>query len=207
MDLGLNIAAAGMLAEQVREDELANDLANASTPGYKPQSSDTESFGRLLLSNTSTGQPIGQVDTGVAVNKAATDLTQGALDPTGQPLDFAISGPGFFAVRTAAGVQYTRNGQFSKNAGGLLVDQHGDEVLSASGTPIQVGADGTVPTTALGVFAVANASQLGNDNFAGTARGLSTGAVQGGELEGSGIDPIEAMVNMESALNAYTAGQ
>lgn len=207
MDLGLNIASAGMLAEQVQEDELANDLANASTPGYKPESSEQQSFGQLLLYNTSNGQAIGSIDTGVEVTKGTTNLAQGPLQPTGQPLDFAISGSGFFAVQTANGVQYTRNGQFSRNNQGLLVNQYGDEVLSSSGSPIQVGADGTVPATALGVFNVTNPSQLGNNNFSGTAAGLGTGTVESGELEGSGIDPIMGMVDMEASLNAYTAGQ
>ena len=141
------------------------------------------------------------------VKKGATDLAQGPLDPTGDPLDFAITGSGFFAVKTANGVQYTRNGQFSKNDQGVLVDQFGDNVLSQNGSPIQVGGSGTVPGTALGVFALKNPSQLGNNNFSGTATGRGTGEVESGQLEGSGVDPIQAMVQMESALDAYTAGQ
>lgn len=207
MDLGLNIASAGMLAEQVQEDQLSTDLANASTPGYKPESSVQQSFGDLLLYNTANGQAVGPIATGVAVSKGVTDLVQGPLQPTGQPLDFAISGPGFFAVRTPNGTQYTRNGQFSANSQGLLVNQFGDEVLSRNGGPIRVGASGTVPPSALGVFNVNNPSQLGNNNFSGTAAGLATGNVEQGQLEGSGIDPIQAMVKMEAALNAYTAGQ
>jgi flagellar basal-body rod protein FlgF len=207
MDLGLNIASAGMLAEQVQEDQLSNDLANASTPGYKPESSEQQSFGSLLLYNTSNGQAIGSVATGIDVRKGLTDLAQGPLEPTGQPLDFAISGPGFFAVQTPNGVQYTRNGQFSRNNQGILVNQFGDEVLSPTGGPIRVGANGTVPGSALGVFNVTNPSQLGNNNFSGTAAGLASGVVEQGQLEGSGINPIQAMVNMEAALNAYTAGQ
>lgn len=208
MDLGLDIASAGMLAEQVQEDQIANDLANASTPGYKAASSVQRSFGSMLLENTATGQTIGSVDVGVQVSKGQANLTQGPLETTGRPLDFAISGPGFFAVKTAAGTQYTRNGQFSVNNQGLLVDQYGDEVLSQGGGPIRVGAAGTVPTTALGLFNVNNPSQLGNNNFSGTAAaGRATGQVSSGKLEGSGVDPIQAMVQMESALNAYTAGQ
>lgn len=208
MDLGLDIASAGMLAEQVQEDQIANDLANASTPGYKAASSVQRSFGSMLLENTATGQTIGSVAVGVQVSKGQANLTQGPLETTGRPLDFAISGPGFFAVKTAGGTQYTRNGQFSVNNQGLLVDQYGAEVLSQGGGPIRVGAAGTVPTTALGLFNVNNPSQLGNNNFSGTAAGgRATGQISSGKLEGSGIDPIQAMVQMESALNAYTAGQ
>ena len=196
-----------MLAEQVQEDQYANDLANASTPGFKPSSSVQKSFGDMLFYNTSNGQYIGGIDTGVELQKGVTDLAQGPLEQTGNSLDFAISGTGFFAVRTAAGTEYTRNGQFSKNNQGLLVDQFGDDVLSQTGSPIKVGADGTVPTTALGVFNVKNPSQLGNNNFSGTASGRGTGQVYAGQLEGSGVDPIQAMVQMESALDAYTAGQ
>lgn len=208
MDVGLNIASAGMLAEQVQEDQIANDLANASTPGYKASSSVQRSFGSLLLENTATGQSIGTIDVGVEVSKGQANLAQGPLQQTGRPLDFAISGAGFFAVRTANGTQYTRNGQFSVSSKGLLVDQFGDEVLSQNGGPIKVGAAGTVPTTALGLFNVTNPSQLGNNNFSGRAAGgRASGSVSSGELEGSGIDPIQAMIKMESSLNAYTAGQ
>jgi flagellar basal-body rod protein FlgG len=208
MDVGLNIASAGMLAEQVQEDQISNDLANASTPGYKASSSVQQSFGSLLLQNTANGQAIGSIDTGVAVSKGQTNLSQGPMQQTGRPLDFAVQGSGFFAVRTANGVQYTRNGQFSVSAKGQLIDPYGDDVLSQTGSPIQVGGAGTVPTSALGVFNVNKPSQLGNNNFSGSAAGgRATGQVYSGQLEGSGIDPIQAMVQMESALNAYTAGQ
>jgi flagellar basal-body rod protein FlgG len=207
MDLGLDIASAGMLAEQVHEDQISNDLANASTPGYKASSSVQQSFGSLLLQNTANGQTIGSIDTGVEVSKGKANLTQGPMQTTGRPLDFAIQGTGFFGVRTASGTQYTRNGQFSVSSGGLLVDQYGNDVLSQNGSPIKVGGAGTVPTTALGVFNVSNPAQLGNNNFSGAAAGRATGTVSSGELEGSGIDAIQTMVQMESALNAYTAGQ
>jgi flagellar basal-body rod protein FlgG len=207
MDVGLNIAAAGMLAEQVQQDQLSNDLANASTPGFKASSSVQQSFGQLLLANTATGAPIGSIATDVQVSKGVTDLAQGPLQPTGRPLDFAISGPGFFAVQTPAGIQYTRNGQFSANSQGQLVDQYGNTVLSQNGGPVPVGAKGTVPVSALGVFNVTNPSQLGNNNFSGTAAGQATGTVQSGQLEGSGIDPIHTMTQMQSALDAYEAGQ
>ena len=207
MDLGLNIAASGMVAEQVQEDQLANDLANTQTPGYKPASTVQTSFGALLLANTATGAGIGSINAGVEAQKGRTDLTQGTLSNTGRPLDFAISGSGFFAVQTANGVQYTRNGQFSVNAQGLLVDQAGEQVLSPAGAPIRVGASNTVPASAVGIFAVTNPSQLGNNNFSGVAAGPGAGTVLSGELESSAVDQITTYTRMETDLNAYTAGQ
>ena len=196
-----------MLVEQVQADQLSNDLANASTPGFKASSSVQTDFGAMLLHNTLNGKTIGTIWTGVESQKGVTDLAQGPLDPIGRDLDFAISGQGFFAVKTATGVEYTRNGEFSKNNQGILVDQYGDPVLSATGGTIPVGADGTVPTSALGVFDVANPSQLGNNNFSGNVVGRGTGQVYSGELEGSSVDAIQGMVQLESALDAYTAGQ
>ncbi len=55
MDLGLFISASGMVAEQTRQDQLSNDLANASTPGYKPDESPQHNFGEVLLANTHGG--------------------------------------------------------------------------------------------------------------------------------------------------------
>jgi flagellar basal-body rod protein FlgG len=207
MDLGLYIAAQGMLAEQVRQDKFANDLANGSTPGYEPDEAVQSSFGSMLLSNTSTGQVVGSIDSGVKVTKIVTSNAPLPLDPTGNALDFAIAGQGFFAVRTASGVQYTRNGQFSANSQGLLVDQFGDQVLSQTGSPIQVGAKGTVPASAVGVFDVPNARKLGDNNFSGTPAGRGTGTVEAGQLDGSGVDPIETITGMTASLQAYQAGQ
>lgn len=207
MDAGLYIAASGMLAEQVRQDQLANDLANSSTPGYKPDTATQRSFGDLLLSNTSTGQVIGPLATGVTIDKIVTDLSPGPLKQTGQPLDFGISGPGFFAVRTAAGVRYTRDGQFSSSAQGLLVDSQGNQVLGQGGAPIRVSAKGTVAASVLGVFNLTGATKQGYNLFTGTATGKATGTVRQGELEQSGVDPIHTMVDMIASLRAYESGQ
>jgi flagellar basal-body rod protein FlgG len=81
-------------------------------------------------------------------------------------------------------------------------------VLSQAGAPIKVGSSDSVPTSALGLFNVSNPSQLGNNNFTGTATaGRAAGTIQSGQLETSGINPIQEMVSMEASLNAYTAGQ
>ena len=118
MDAGLYIAASGMLAQQVREDQLANDLSNSSTPGYKSDSS-VQSGLRLAAAVQHGHRPVDRHDQHRREARiAADDLTPEALHSTGQPLDFGIAGQGFFAVRTAQGVQYTRDGQFEENGQG-----------------------------------------------------------------------------------------
>jgi flagellar basal-body rod protein FlgG len=207
MDPGLYIAASGMLAEQVRQNQLSNNLANASTPGYKPDSAEQQSFGSLLLSNTSTGQQVGTINTGVRIDKVVTDTTPSTLKQTGQPLDFGISGTGYFAVRTGSGVSYTRDGQFQSNAKSQLVDAQGNVVLGQNGQPITVGNKGTVPASALGVFNVPNVTKQGDNYFSGASTGKAGGVVRQGELENSGVDPIQTMTDMIASLRAYQAGQ
>ena len=124
MERGLYIAASGMLAEQVRQDQLANDLANASTPGYKADNSEQASFSDLLLWNSSTGAPIGSLSMGSRITHVVTDLTQGPLQSTGDPLDVALNGPGFLAVATGSGVRYTRDGQLMVDGRGRLMHRH-----------------------------------------------------------------------------------
>jgi flagellar basal-body rod protein FlgF len=207
MDSGLYIAAAGMLAEQVRQGQLANDLANASTPGYKIQRSAQQSFGAMLLANTATGQTIGSIETGVTAGPAVTDPTPAALQSTGKPLDFGIQGTGFFAVRTPQGVSYTRDGQFTSNAQGQLTDPNGNTVLSQSGAAITVSSKGTVPTSALGVFNLTNVGEQGNNLLTGTVAGKGAGVVRNGQLEESGVNAIQTTTDMIASLRAYQSGQ
>lgn len=207
MDAGLYIAAQGMLVEQVRQDQLANDLANASTPGYKSDHSTQQDFGALLLSNTQTGQPVGALNTGLRVGSIVTDLSPAGLRETDQPLDFAIAGTGFFGVRTAQGVRYTRDGQFSASAQGLLVDAQGNQVLSQAGAPIRVSANNTVAPTALGVFNLTGAAKQGYNLYTGTPAGRATGTVKQGSLEDSSVDAVHTMVDMIASLRAYESGQ
>jgi flagellar basal-body rod protein FlgG len=107
MDRGLYIAASGMLTEQLRQQQISNDLANSSTPGYKADRTAQRSFGSLALVNKLTGASIGSESLGVEVDKVVTDFTPQPSRDTGEPLDFAITGNGFFAVQTAKGTRYT----------------------------------------------------------------------------------------------------
>lgn len=207
MDLGLYIAASGMVAEQARQGQLAVDLANASTPGFKPSESVQSSFGEVLLSNTTSAQPIGSMSTAVKSGRAVVDLAPAAVHETGRPLDFAVQGEGFFAVRTGQGVRYTRNGRFSISASGVLSDSSGNPVLGQGGAPVKVGAKGRVSPTAIGLFKVTGVQARGENLFTGTPAGRAGGSIRQGALEAAGIDPVKAMVDMMAGLHAFQSGQ
>ena len=207
MERGLYIAASGMVSEMARQDLISNDLANASTAGYKSDTAVQGSFGDLLLRNTQTGATIGPLGQGSRIERQVTDLSPGAIKETGEDLDFAIEGDGFFAVQTAQGVRYTRNGQFTAAANGRLTDQLGNAVLNQNGQPVTIGADGKVPEANVGVFAVNNPRKIGDNFFTGAAGGRGTGQVRSGALEGSGADPVRAMTDMIASLRAFESGQ
>jgi flagellar basal-body rod protein FlgG len=207
MERGLYIAASGMLAEQARQDLIAHDLANASTPGYKPDRVSSKSFGDLLLTDTRNGQPIGALGLGTQIDKQVTDMTPGPLRDTGEPLDFAVEGDGFFSVQTAKGVRYTRDGQFSASARGTLVTAAGNDVLGPTGAPVRIGAGGTVAPAAIGVVALTKPAREGDNLFTGTTGRGAVGTVRGGAVENSGVDPVHTTVEMLGSLRAFEAGQ
>lgn len=211
-----------MLAELTRQDQIANDLANSSTPGYKSDRSVQQSFGDLLLANSSTGQPIGSLGLGSAIVSIRTDLSQAPLRETGQSLDFALEGDGFFALQTAAGTRYTRDGQFQLDGAGRLVNQGGLPVLDTNNRPITigtapkevtVGADGTIVADGrtiarLNVVSLTRPVKEGDTLFSGTpGAGPATTAVRQGSVEGSGVNPARAMVDMLVSFRAYEAQQ
>lgn len=207
MDRGLYIAASGMLAEMARQDQLANDLANLSTSGYKADRVSQGSFGELLLANTQTGETVGALGLGTQVTKQTTDMRPMPLRQTDEPLDLGVQGEGFFAVRTAQGVRYTRGGSFQAGPGGTLVDQLGNPVLSQGGQPVRLKADATVDPAAVGLFNVPTAAKQGDGLFAGAARGAGAGLIKAGALEGSGVDPAHTMVDMIASMRAFESGQ
>ena len=207
MERGLYIAASGMLAELRRQDQIANDLSNAATPGYKSDRSTQQSFGEMLLANGRTGQTVGTLGLGVQVDETTTDWSPQALRQTDEPLDFAIQGEGFFGVRTGQGVFYTRNGQFTLSPQGILTTARGDVVLGQNGQPIQAGADGKVNPASVGIFNVAGPRKVGDNLVAGNAAGRGAGQVQSGFLEGSGADPARSMVDMIASFRSFEASQ
>lgn len=145
---GLYTAAAGALVAQYDTDTIANNLANASTAGFKRtlmqvQSTETMPIYRVqtdpgttpgtTVPGKSVSAYLGQLGFGSYVYDTPADFEQGSLEQTGAPLNVAISGPGFFTIATANGIRYTRDGDFTVNAQGQLVTQSGDLVLSTTG--------------------------------------------------------------------------
>jgi flagellar basal-body rod protein FlgG len=182
-------------------------MANTSTAGYKADRVTQRSFSEVLLQNTATGATVGPIGSGAAITRQVTDLAPQTHKETGEPLDFAVAGSGFFAVRTAQGTQYTRNGAFQTGTGGLLVDQLNNPVLTQRGQTIKVNADGTVDPANLGVFKLNNAKKAGEGLFTGTAAGKDTGIARSGALEGSGVDASRSMIDMIASLRAFESGQ
>jgi flagellar basal-body rod protein FlgG len=208
MNRGLYVAASGMLAMQARQDQLSNDLANAATPGYKPdRSAQRATFENLLVENVAGTAQVGTLAGGVRLEEQTTDLRAAPLRQTDEPLDLAVDGEGYFGVRTADGVRYTRNGQFATGPGGMLVDQQGNQVLGRDGNPARLKADNTVDPASVGVFALNGPEKAGDGRFTGTATGQATGVLRTGALETSGVDAARTMVEMMASLRAYEAGQ
>jgi len=133
---GMIDAVKACLKEELRMDVISNNLANTSVSGFKRQ---RISFQDLLDTQDNTpksGSDQGRPAGGELV-RMEIDHTQGDLRSTGNPLDLAIHGEGFFKIETPEGVRYTRKGNFTLDAQGVLVTQDGHMVLGQGG-PIQV---------------------------------------------------------------------
>ncbi|MEA2436324.1 MAG: flagellar basal-body rod protein FlgF [Thermoleophilaceae bacterium] len=207
MERGLNSAASGMLAEMVRQDQIANDLANASTPGYKADRATQKSFGDILLANTVDGQTVGPLGLGSRIDSIVTDASPAPARDTGEPLDFAVVGEGWFGVQTPQGTRYTRNGQFAVSPQGTLIDGMGNQVMGKGGGTVTVGKDGKVDPRLIGIFNLTGVRKIGNSYVTGAAGGAATGTVRQGALEGSNADPARSMVDMIASFRAFESGQ
>jgi flagellar basal-body rod protein FlgG len=145
----LEIAASGMAGQQFAMDSVANNLANVNTPGFKAQSA---RFEELV---TQEG-PDGWVGQGARISGNAHDNSQGAVQVTGQPLDLAIQGNGYFPLMDGSGKEvYTRAGNFHLDAEGRIVHQSGDLLAGGVSVPqgtqgIMIAGDGTVTGTVPG---------------------------------------------------------
>lgn len=132
MNSGMYSALSGNLAAMKRLDVIASNLANAATNGFKQ---DRLAFDSVLAGNLNPPAvpPAQTADPVLLQERMQTDFSAGALLQTGNPLDLALQGDGFFAVRTPEGVAYTRQGSFRLATDGTLVTANGYPVLSRAG--------------------------------------------------------------------------
>lgn len=159
---GLYTSGAGMLVQWSRQDVEANNLANINTVGFKRDVALVKQFPEMLLVrtqdaylNTSKGKMelrllTGLLGTGAQVEKVVPLYEEGQYRETQNPFDLAIKGDGFFTLQTPQGIRYTRNGAFSLNSEGQLVNEEGYYVLgqggimTLQGKNVAFGTDNTV---------------------------------------------------------------
>jgi flagellar basal-body rod protein FlgG len=240
MNQALWIAKTGLDAQQTRMAVISNNLANTNTTGFKR---DRASFEDLLYqtvrqpgaaSSEQTQLPTGlQTGTGVRVAATAKQFAQGNLNQTGNALDVAINGRGFFEVLMPDGsTAYTRDGSFQIDAQGQVVTNAGYAIqpglqLPEGAQSVTVGADGTVSVQVAGQPEAVQVGQLtlsdfvnpaglqakGENLFAETgASGPAQSGAPGqggvgtlvqGALESSNVNVVEELVSMIETQRAY----
>lgn len=238
----LSTAALGMSAQQRSVDNIANNLANVSTTGYKRS---TIAFQDLFYENIAASKPGGaagnvkddspalQIGHGSRAVATIRNFMQGSVTETGNALDLAISGSGFFQVEMPDGtIAYTRDGNFSRDSTGMLVNNSGlplaDQIeIPMDATAIDISQDGTVTALMagdnqqieLGQIELAKFSNAGGleakgDNlfaetessgtpFAGLPGSEGFGVVRQGYVEQSNVDIVNEMVQLIQAQRAY----
>lgn len=240
MNAALWAAKTGLDAQQTEMAVISNNLANVNTTGFKQ---DRAVFEDLLYQNQTqagadtsqtTQSPSGMsIGTGVQVMATEKDYSQGSLTQTGNPLDVAIQGQGFFQIQMPDGtLAYSRDGTFQSNAQGQLVTSSGYLVQPGITIPqgaqsVTIGSDGTVSVTVAGQSAATQIGQLQLANFINPA-GLTPiggnlleqsaasgspqtgspgtngfGTLTQGDLESSNVNVVEELVNMIQTQRAY----
>ena len=209
-------AAAGMKARLETLDVLANNLANASTAGYK---ADAE-FYRLFAAARARPDPrTGDGDPMPVVEASATDFRAGPIEETGSPFDIALAGPGFLRLQGPAGDVYTRQGSLIRAPDGRLLGPNGLVAADAEGKPIVLPPNGAVEIAANGLVRVDGQAagslvlvefdnpralrKAGDALFAAPeeagVRPAAATAVRQGALEGSNVNPSLSAVRLLSA--------
>jgi len=213
----------GMLSQGRRLDVVANNMTNVSTTGYKAEHYTDSTFQEHIMSRVGNKDKSNSAELGgssyiLATSRLYTDYSQGYLEPTGMPLNFALEGDGFFSIQTPEGVAYTRSGNFSLDEQGYLCLPPEGRVLNTNGSTIQLGTD-QINADSLGNLYAKDGSVLGklgvytfpdNAQLSQNARGLFTG--QGAQaadtpvswkaLEHSNVDLVQQMVTMMSSQRA-----
>jgi flagellar basal-body rod protein FlgF/flagellar basal-body rod protein FlgG len=149
MDSGFYAACTGLLAKTDALELTANNMANSSTAGYKRQMEFYRSLEASTGSHSLSSVNKAVNDYGV-LGGTAVDMKSGEFEKTGNDLDLAMEGSGFFTVKTPAGIRYTRNGNFHTDTAGRLLTATGDPVMGEQGPvelpsgTITISSDGTI---------------------------------------------------------------
>lgn len=220
MDRGIYIAVAGAINQERVVETITNNLAGAGVSGFKRDIAIFSIYTPKLPVGTFPVKERVFPDRGTSV----IDLSQGPLERTGNPLDLAISGEGFFVVQTPEGRRYTRMGNFILGRDGTLQTQDGYPVEGEGGVirltqgSISVAGDGTVSVDdeEIGRIRVVTFDdpsvlrKVGKGLFAPSRQGINErpaeeATVMEGYLERSNVNPVKEMVSMIAALRAYEA--
>ena len=217
MDRLIYLSMAGAKATMQRQDVLANNLANASTTGFRAE---MQAFRAVPVRGDGASTRVYALESTIG-----NDTRAGPLQQTGRGLDVAAQGNAWFAVQSLDGTEaYTRNGSFQVDPQGQLVTNTGLPVLGdggpitlPAGAAVEVAADGSISAT-VGNGRPQQAGRLklvspeapllrGTDGLFRAAEGDLTAdpaaRVQGGALEGSNVNAIETMVAMISAARQF----
>jgi len=223
MDNALLVGLSRQMALGRELDVIANNMANVTTNGFKARESRFQEF-TMPVARANTFKPQDRALSFVVDAGTALDTSLGAIEATGNALDTAIKGDGFFAVQTPAGERYTRNGAFTLDAAGQIVTSDGHPVLGENG-PITIGQqepgvafapDGTVSTTQgqrgrLRLVRFDNPGALRNEGgnlFSASVPAQAAGAtsrIEAGTLERSNVKPIVEMTRLIEVNRAYTS--
>ena len=219
---GIYVAMTGAMLRSQELDNVTQNMANATTAGYKRTSFSSRLY--PLLEGITDKQNAAYPDAKAMAyfGQTSIDTTDGTVQLTGNPLDLACKGDGFFAVQGAGNnIYYTRNGSFSRSKDGLLVDGTGQQVLDTANKPIriegsaiQVSDDGTIYADGnnsgkikLVKLDPSTVQHMGNSLFSGTEAGVSGGEILEGAIEMSNVNPIKEMVGIISALREFEVAQ
>jgi flagellar basal-body rod protein FlgF len=216
---GIYSTASGSISALLRLDAIANNLANAGTSGYKAERYIQQASRTANASATQTSVP-----TPINRGHLETDFSQGSIQPTGNPLDVAISGAGFFVVNGPHGERLTRRGSFSIDAEGYLTTTDGMRVQGDGGDLLigkgraEIATDGTVRVDEnvlgkLRIVAVPDPRALQREGGTLFAAGgqVKADALPGavyltqGAVEGSNVSPVESLVGLIDTMRGFEA--
>jgi flagellar basal-body rod protein FlgF len=216
MDNSLLVSLSQQLASFRAMDVIANNIANVSTPGFKREAAKFEEY--IAHVRPAEGQTGIQSVSFVKDAGIMRDLSQGNITRTGAPFDLAINGGGYFVIQTPQGERYTRDGHFSLDNNGLIVNSNGQPVtVTPDDGNIQFGVDGTISgrTGQLGRLRIvdfANPRLLTKEgaNLYATPPGQPAIAapnaqVAQGMLESSNVAPVIEISHMIEVMRAYEA--